>query len=743
MKKIFVLYILLLTLSLIMTGCDNGSASDSVSSSNLVKVSLTVGGDSSRVSQRSVSVTGDDWADFTYKYNAVPQWSGSNIQGAVGWTAINYSDGMSLGYFSPGRWVFGVQILRGDTVVYQGYSDVTDVANSSVRVNVLVNKLVTEATIGSVRISLTAPTVNNENLSISFTGSNGGTASGGPYDATVSPSAEYEGRTQFDYTVSNLSAGSYTFTLSHPSGSSGATVAFDLAEGEAAVISGHLDNGIWQVGYITVKVHSVVIDKNSYGTVALNLSPAAVGDRVAINVEPFSGSSVQTLLVKYGSNPETSFQPTRHSNNLFSFIMPDADVTVYVRFKSVDLDISVSFFKSLVQGLYDSHLPTKFGRSETPPEVECMGVRDVKAWYDEDDDKIYWYSPDNNNTLKFKSGSLAEFFKGCENYEEISLEGIDTSEITDMSSLFENCYNLKAVDLAGVNTSKVTNMSKMFYKAGYHYFPNYETGVTKESNTHEHIDNTGELVISNMSFDTSKVLNMSYMFSLCAITSISSDLTNWDVSKVTDMSYMFAGDWKNKSGYWYWYNKITNFNDVDISGWNTISCTSFRNMFAFCNRFTELDISGWKFDNVLYVDRMFERCECLGMVATQGNAADDIKLIFPRTTNLNKVQDMLYMFGKAVEFRRENLADIVSTWLIADNPNLVSLFGNNSNTDTTLETVPSNRILASDNLSNTKAHYRKNFKTQVSMTTKDGITLYVGGSSGIFAQRLSTENTSN
>ena len=126
MKKMASIFTLLLTLLVLLTGCDNGSVSDSSASnksSGLVKVCLTVDGDSSDL-QKAVSASGDYWTSFTYQYNAVPQWvapDGSKIHGVADWTLINYSAGMSLGYYSPGPWVFGIQIKNGSSVIYEGF----------------------------------------------------------------------------------------------------------------------------------------------------------------------------------------------------------------------------------------------------------------------------------------------------------------------------------------------------------------------------------------------------------------------------------------------------------------------------------------------------------------------------------------------------------------------------------------------------------------------------------------------
>ena len=162
----------LLILLILLVSCDNGSVSDSAieKSNSLVKVCLTVDGDSSDL-QKSVGVSGDYWTSLTYQYNAVPQWiapDSSKIHGVADWTPINYSEGMSLGYYSPGPWVFGIRIKNGSTVVYEGFSDVTNVENSSVNVEVLVSKLVTNAVAGSVRISVTSPTVAGDSLTVKW-----------------------------------------------------------------------------------------------------------------------------------------------------------------------------------------------------------------------------------------------------------------------------------------------------------------------------------------------------------------------------------------------------------------------------------------------------------------------------------------------------------------------------------------------------------------------------------------------
>ena len=101
----------------------------------------------------------------------------------------------------------------------------------------------------------------------------------------------------------------------------------------------------------------------------------------------------------------------------------------------------------------------------------------------------------------------------------LSVEYVNTSNITYMSNMFSDCSKLTSLDLSNFDTSKVTTMNSMFYNC---------TSLTS-------------LDLSN--FDTSKVTDMSYMFYNCSsLTSL--DLTHFDTSKVTSMSSMF-GVWSS------------------------------------------------------------------------------------------------------------------------------------------------------------------------------------------------------
>ena len=115
------------------------------------------------------------------------------------------------------------------------------------------------------------------------------------------------------------------------------------------------------------------------------------------------------------------------------------------------------------------------------------------------------YSPETKEELK---DIIKQRIKDEGN--EVDLNDIDVSNITDMSNLFED-LDFDG-DISNWDVSNVKNMSSMFYKC------------IKFNQD-----------ISNL--DVSNVKDMSSMFTNC--TSFNQDISSLNVSKVKDMSYMF------------------------------------------------------------------------------------------------------------------------------------------------------------------------------------------------------------
>lgn len=138
--------------------------------------------------------------------------------------------------------------------------------------------------------------------------------------------------------------------------------------------------------------------------------------------------------------------------------------------------------------------------------------------------------------------SLAYWFQYMSNCENIDLTNVNTSNVTDMTSLFHGCSTVTSLDVTHFDTSNVTNMRAMFDAC---------IALASLDVTHFNTSNVTNMIdmfyncpaLQNIDvggFDTSNVTEMERMFSFCtALTSL--DLSNFNTSNVTNMTAMFEG----------------------------------------------------------------------------------------------------------------------------------------------------------------------------------------------------------
>jgi len=178
------------------------------------------------------------------------------------------------------------------------------------------------------------------------------------------------------------------------------------------------------------------------------------------------------------------------------------------------------------------------------------------------------------NTLR-EAGTIIldsdEEFTSRIDYKRIKIdESFVDYELTSAKKWFSDYESVISIEgLDNFDTSKVTNMSGMF------------SGCC----------NLKELDLSN--FDTSNVTDMSYMFSECN-TLCSLDLSNFNTSKVTNMCCMF--------------DDCLNLKELDLNNFDTSNVKDMSGMFSY-NHFTNLEIGNFDTSKVIDMSYMFWGCD--------------------------------------------------------------------------------------------------------------------------------------
>ena len=232
-------------------------------------------------------------------------------------------------------------------------------------------------------------------------------------------------------------------------------------------------------------------------------------------------------------------------------------------------------------------------------------------------DKVY--APEISNKLfSSKIGIVDYKFKPV----YIDARNIDTSKVTNMTSMFEDSDKLISLDVSNWDTSKVTQMQYMFM-------------------------NVSELKILDVrNWDTSKVTNTRAMFN--DTSSLSElDVSQWNTSNITDMSSMFQS--------------ASSLTTLDVSQWNTSNVTSMRSVFGLTSQLVALDVSHWNTNQVTDMSYMFSYTKAL-------------KELDVSRWNVSRVTNISYMFANASAL---DMID-VSQWQTSNVTNMSSMFSNAS-----------------------------------------------------------------
>ena len=200
---------------------------------------------------------------------------------------------------------------------------------------------------------------------------------------------------------------------------------------------------------------------------------------------------------------------------------------------------------------------------------------------------------------------MSGMFSGCRNLSTVKLGYLDTRNVLSMRDMFSGCSKLAALDITAFDTASVTDMSGMF--SGCRSLKALDvscldTGsVTDMSGMFADCALVKELELKG--FSTSKVTDMSDMFSGCSsLTAVS--VNGFDTSSVTDMSRMFKS--------------CSSAASISLNGVDTTKVTGMSEMFSGCRTLSKLDVSHFNTVNVTDMSHMFEGCSMLGALDISG-----------------------------------------------------------------------------------------------------------------------------
>ena len=339
---------------------------------------------------------------------------------------------------------------------------------------------------------------------------------------------------------------------------------------------------------------------------------------------------------------------------------------------------------------FETSIPSTIYNATTGTIVNTTTTWDVSA--KQDKSIIAWYETGSaSGILKVHIGSIGEIFanqnssylfsyigyaSGCKATTTITnLNLLNTSGVTNMSSMFSNCGYAAMTNLdlgENFDTSNVTDMSFMFEECGYTAMTNLELGnkfdTSNVTDMREMFMKCGLIAMTSLDlggkFDTSNVTNMRDMFYRCGDTAMTSlNLgNNFNTSKVTNMYDMFFGTGHNSMtsldlGDKFDTSNVTNMRDMFYrTGYNSMTSlnlgdnfdtgkvTDMYGMFYMTghNSMTNLNL-GDKFDTrqVTNMENMFYRCGYTAMTSLDLGDKFDTNSV----TNMNK---MFYGCGHKV-----------------------------------------------------------------------------------------------
>lgn len=290
---------------------------------------------------------------------------------------------------------------------------------------------------------------------------------------------------------------------------------------------------------------------------------------------------------------------------------------------------------------------------------------------------IYFGKINNIDTSQITN--FSSMFTNNKNLQYVDTSWIDTSSAINLSNMFYSCISLKSIDVSNFNTSNVTKFDSMFYNCTSLITLDISNFIISSNATIRSMFGSCKNLISikipslnnsdysslfiyleslkdisflnNISFDN--CTNTNYMFGYCGYTG-EIDLSNKNMSLVKNISFMFYYSKFSKIVLPNLYN-ITNAYDlfgcseaseIIINNMtfdkNNINSSGLRNMFYQSN-IVDIDLSNIDFNLFKNYMGMFQNCSKLESLKINIIFGEnaDIGFLFSNCSNLKVIDGIL------------------------------------------------------------------------------------------------------
>ena len=236
------------------------------------------------------------------------------------------------------------------------------------------------------------------------------------------------------------------------------------------------------------------------------------------------------------------------------------------------------------------------------------------------------------------------------------LENLNTSAVTDMSTMFSDCSSLTSLNLSNFNTSAVTNMSEMFsYCSGLKTILNPNTwrceksqdmfiGCTQLKGAVKYYASKVDVTMANPTIGYFRDSNKKYLDAYVLQSEDQHTLTfyydnnrklrggtTWDINeKSISLNPVWAGTYYTPNNAVTkvvfdasfkdflslttnsWFSDLKALTTIEgLQNLNTSEVTDMRNMFSGCSSLTELNVSNFNTSKVTDMSLMFYDCSGL------------------------------------------------------------------------------------------------------------------------------------